>query len=247
MKIHAIIQARTGSSRLPEKVMKKLHDKTVLSHVIERVKQSNLIDNIIIATTIHERDDIIEEEAVINDVLLFRGSEDDVLARYYLAAKKNKSDVIIRITSDCPLIDPNVIDEIVDFYLKNDYEIVTNASIDISKRTYPRGLDIEVFSFNELEKAYLNAIEKYQREHVTPYIYEHNQNIYYYCNDVDYSNYRWTLDTKEDLELITKIYDSLYKGSHDFYLKDIVKLLEKNPQYVSINSHIEQKKIKDNE
>jgi len=244
MNIHAIIQARTGSSRLPKKVIKKICDKTVLSHVLERIKQSRFIDDIIVATTTHSRDDVIEHEAKNNNVLIFRGSENDVLARYYYAAKENNSDIILRITSDCPLIDPNVADIIIEFYLKNEFDVVTNAGNDISNRTYPRGLDVEVFAFKKLEEAFLNAKEKYQREHVTPYIYEKTSKVYYYCNKVDYSNYRWTLDTKEDLHLITKIYDNFYKGRHDFYFDDIIEFIKQNPQYANINSHIEQKKIK---
>ena len=180
MKIGAIIQARMGSTRLPEKVMKNLQGKTVLEHVIERVKQSKLIDEIIIATTTHERDAVIEAEALRCGVKSFRGSEDDVLSRYYYAAKENNIDVVVRITSDCPLIDPEIIDNIVIFYENNNYDIVTNAGSDVANRTYPRGLDVEIFSFDILENAYNNASEKYQREHVTPYIYEVTQNRFYY-------------------------------------------------------------------
>lgn len=244
MKIGAIIQARMGSTRLPEKVMKNLQGKTVLDHVIERVKQSKLIDEIIIATTTHERDAVIESEALRCGVKAFRGSEDDVLSRYYYAAKENNLDVVVRITSDCPLIDPIVLDEIIDFYLENNYEIVSNASSDLLTRTYPRGLDTEVFSFKVLEHAFDHAEEKYQREHVTPFIYENTNQAFYYKNSVDYSKYRWTLDTDEDLELISKVYGHLYHGVHDFYLSDIVKLFEKMPDLYGINAHIEQKKIK---
>jgi len=244
MKIGAIIQARMGSTRLPEKVMKKIAGKTVLEHVIERVKQSDLINEIIIATTTHERDDAIEAEALRCGVKVFRGSEEDVLSRYYLAAKKNNLDIIVRITSDCPLIDPIVLDEIVGYYLKHDYDIVSNAGPDICNRTYPRGLDTEVFSFEVLENAFNNATEKYQREHVTPYIYENSTNIFYYKNNIDYSKYRWTLDTDEDFKLISEIYKHMFNGKHDFYMNDIIKLFEQNPQLYEINAHVKQKEIK---
>ncbi|TAH59052.1 MAG: acylneuraminate cytidylyltransferase, partial [Gottschalkiaceae bacterium] len=214
MKIVAIIQARMGSTRLPGKVMMKIAKKTVLDHVVTRVRQSQLIDEIIIATTIEQEDDIIVEEARKIGVKTYRGSEEDVLSRYYYAAKENDADTIIRITSDCPLIDPKITDEIIKFYKKHEYEIVANASSDLSKRTFPRGLDVEIFSFSQLEIAFMKAYEKYQREHVTPYIYEKAKKIYFYKNDVDYSKYRWTLDTEEDFELICRIYDELYKGSH---------------------------------
>lgn len=244
MRIGAIIQARMGSTRLPEKVMKNLEGKTVLEHVINRVQQSKLINEIIIATTLHERDSVIEAEALRCGVKAYRGSEDDVLARYYYAAKENNLDVIVRITSDCPLIDPEVLDEIIQYYLKITNDIVSNAGSNLSNRTYPRGLDTEVFSFEILKDAFTNAKEKYQREHVTPYIYETSGTAFYYKNDIDYSKYRWTLDTEEDFELISEIYKHLYHGVHDFYLNDIVKLFEKIPELYDINAHIEQKKIK---
>lgn len=244
MKIGAIIQARMGSTRLSGKVMKDLEGKTVLEHVIDRVKQSKMIDEIIIATTTHERDSVIEVEALRCGVKAFKGSEDDVLSRYYYVAKENGLDVVVRITSDCPLIDPKVIDEIIQCYVNNDYDIVSNAGSDISKRTYPRGLDTEVFSFEVLENAFTNAKEAYQREHVTPHIYENSSNVYYYKNDIDYSKYRWTLDTDEDFKVISEIYKHLYHGEHDFYLSDIVKLFQAKPELFSINAHIEQKKIK---
>ena len=199
----AIIQARMGSTRLPGKVMKDLKGKPVLWHVIERVKQAKNIDQIIIATTIHKRDKIIHDKAMEWGIKAYKGSEEDVLARYFKAANKNDIDTVVRITSDCPLIDPQVIDEIVEYYTKNNYTLVTNAGSDLNNRTYPRGLDIEVFSFKVLEKAYENAKEKYQREHVTPYIYENHEDVFYYKNNQDLSNYRLTLDTKEDFESVS--------------------------------------------
>lgn len=244
MKIGAIIQARMGSTRLSGKVMKDLSGKTVLEHVIDRVRQSKTIEEIIIATTINDVDDRIETEALKCGVKVFRGSEDDVLARYYHAAKEHGLDIIVRVTSDCPLIDPIVLDEIISFYLKNEYQIVSNAGADLSERTYPRGLDTEVFSFDMLRNAFDNAKEVYQREHVTPYIYEMASKKYYYKNDINYSKYRWTLDTAEDYELISKVYKYFYSDKHDFYLDDIVKLFEKNPELYEINAHIEQKKLK---
>lgn len=243
MKVGAIIQARMGSTRLSGKVMMKIKGKTVLEHIIERVSQSKTIDEIIIATTVDKRDDIIVKEAFRLGIKVYRGSEEDVLSRYYYAAKENAVDVIIRITSDCPLIDPHIVDQIVNSYKNNNYDIVSNAGADLSTRTFPRGLDIEVFSFKSLEKAFRNADRQYQREHVTPFIYEYSEKLFYYKNEIDYSRHRWTLDTKEDLELITEIYENLYKGKHDFYLMDIIRLLNKEPKLFDINSHIEQKKL----
>lgn len=243
-KTAAIIQARMGSTRLPGKVMKDLKGKPVLWHVIERVKQAENIDQIIIATTIHERDKIIFEKAKECGVKAYRGSEENVLARYYEASNKCNVDTVVRITSDCPLIDPHVIDEIVEYYNKNDYTLVTNAGSNLNNRTYPRGLDTEVFSFEVLEKAYNKTEEKYQIEHVTPYIYENYDDIYYYKNNQDLSNYRLTLDTKEDLELIKALYNKLYNGKHDFYLNKIIEVLNKNKELLSLNKNIEQKELK---
>lgn len=244
MKIGAIIQARMGSTRLSGKVIKDLEGKTVLAHVIDRVKQSNMIDVIIIATTTQSRDDVIEAEALRCGVRAFRGSEDDVLSRYYYTAKEYALDAVVRVTADCPLIDPKVLDEVIHCYVNNEYDIVSNAGSDLSDRSYPRGLDTEVFSFKVLECAFINAREKYQREHVTPYIYGMSKSSYYYKNDIDYSKYRWTLDTDEDYKLISEIYKYLYRGRHDFYLYDIVKLFEAKSELFDINAHIEQKKVK---
>lgn len=233
-----------GSTRLPGKILKDLMGKTVLQHVIERVQQAKSIDEIIIATTTLDRDDVVVDEAVKCGVNYFRGSENDVLARYYGAAKGNNADIVVRITSDCPLIDPLITDKIVNFFKdKKIYDIVTNASSDLSKRTYPRGLDTEVFTFDKLEEAFKQADKQYQREHVTPYIYENSTMIYYDKNPSDYSMHRWTLDTEEDFELIKEIYRFLYKGKHNFYLSNILKLFEQHPKLIKINEHIEQKNI----
>jgi len=240
----AIIQARMGSTRLPGKVMLDLCGKTVLEHVIERVKRVKNIDQIVIATTELERDDLIVKEAEKCWVGYYRGSEDDVLRRYYYAAKENQAEIVVRITSDCPLIDPNITNEIIEFYKTHDYDLVTNAGIDEKERTYPRGLDTEVFSFEILEEAFLKADQPYQREHVTPYIYENCKNIYYYKNDVDYSQYRWTLDTEEDYKLIFHIYRQLYDPGKVFLSKDVIEYLEQNPELAMLNRHVEQKKIK---
>lgn len=233
-----------GSTRLPGKVMKNLYGKSVLAHDIERVYQAKLIEEIIIATTTDSSDDCIVAEAEKCGAKIFRGSESDVLSRYYFAAKEFGADTIVRVTSDCPLIDPHVLDEVVRYYLDNDYDIVTNAGVDLSQRTYPRGLDVEVFSYRALERAHKHATKEYQREHVTPFLYE-NGSVSIYKNTVDYSCYRWTLDTDEDWRLIKEIYLHLYHGEHNFYLAQIVEVMEKNPELYDINKNIEQKKLGD--
>lgn len=243
-KIVVIIQARVGSTRLFGKVLKEIKGKTILAHVVERVSQSKYIDQIVIATSNLKQDDNIVKEAKKLGISYFRGSESNVLSRYYHTAIHYNADIIIRITSDCPLIDPNIIDNLIKFYLEHDYSVVTNVGIDKSNRTYPRGLDTEIFSFNLLKEAFINAKENYQLEHVTPYIYENNKDIYYYKNDVNYSKYRWTVDTKEDFELIKIIYEKLYKTENNFYLEDIIKIIENNPELIEINKDIQQKEIK---
>jgi spore coat polysaccharide biosynthesis protein SpsF len=244
MKTVAIVQARMGSTRLSGKVMRVLCGKTVLEHDIERIRQSKYIDEIIIATTISKNDDIIEKESLRCGTNCFRGSEEDVLNRYYLAAKEKGADIVVRITSDCPLFDPKVLDEMLEFYNSHNYKVLTNAGIGTSQRTYPRGLDTEIFTYEALEQAYQNATEKYQKEHVTPYIYENIKEIYYYKNPIDYSKYRWTLDTEEDWKLIQSIYEYLYHGAHDFYLDKIIELMLEYPELYNINKDVEQKKIK---
>lgn len=241
MKNAVIIQARMGSTRLSGKVMKVLCDKTVLAHDIERVKIAKNVDEIIIATTNSHNDDIIEKEALKYGAKVFRGSEEDVLSRYYYAAKENNIDVVIRITSDCPLLDPNILEDMIEFFYSHSYDYMSNQAPVLEERTYPRGLDTEIFTFNKLEEAHNNARKHYQREHVTPYIYENTENKYHCKSEVNYSKYRWTLDTIEDWNLISKVYEYLYKGRHDFFLKEIVTLMEEYPELEKINNMIEQK------
>lgn len=245
LKVGAVVQTRMGSTRLPGKVMMELCGKPVIRHVIDRLKQARHLDSIVIATTLEAQDDVIAAQARENGVGCFRGSESDVLSRYYYAAKENGLDIVVRITSDCPLIDPLIIDDLVKFYKSNAYDLVANISPDVVQRTFPRGLDAEVFSFKILEEAFNKASKEYQREHVTPYIYEYGSKIYCYKSEKNYSAYRWTLDTEDDLKLIKAVYQHLYKGVHDFYLKDVLALMEKHPELSSINAHVEQKKLTD--
>lgn len=240
MKKGIIVQARTGSSRLPNKVMMELMGKEVLAHVLERLSQVKNVDIILIATTDKSSDDVIYEFCKEKSVPCFRGSEEDVLSRYYGAAIEYELDIIVRITSDCPLIDPNIIEEMLSKYEEG---ILTTGNSDLSTRTFPRGMDTEIFKFEYLKDAFENASENYQREHVTPYIYENYNNIIF-KNKNDYSKYRLTLDTKEDFELIKAVYRILYKEKHDFYLSEIIDVMEKNTELYKINYMIEQKNVK---
>jgi spore coat polysaccharide biosynthesis protein SpsF len=236
-----------GSTRLPGKVMKKIKGKTILFYIVERLRKSKLIDIIVIATSTNQIDNVIFEEAERLNVDCFRGSEDDVLLRYYNAAQKYTAENVIRITGDCPLIDPKLIDEIIGFYLENnDLDLITNAGPITEKRTFPRGLDVEVFSYDALKMAYENAKDDYQREHVTPYIYENSDKlkIYYYTAEgkLNRPDIRITLDTTEDFKFISKIIENF--KNINFSSEEIVDFLEKNPDLLKINQHVKQKKIR---
>ncbi len=169
MKIVAIVQARMGSTRLPGKALKDLHGRTMLARVVRRALRSALIDKLVVATTEKKADDVIVSECDSLGISCFRGSEDDVLDRYYQAARAFSADLIVRITSDCPLIDPEIIDRVVQAFLDNCPDYASNTI----ESTYPRGLDVEVFAFDALKKAWCEASMDFQHVHVTPYIYLH--------------------------------------------------------------------------
>ncbi|MEG1256006.1 glycosyltransferase family protein [Clostridium sp.] len=245
MKIVCIMQARVGSSRLPGKVLKNICGKTVLEHDVNRLRLADNINEIVIATTVETQDDKIVDEANRLGVKYFRGSEKDVLSRYYYAAKENNADVVIRVTSDCPCIDYNILTDMVNVFMqKNEDENIDYLNNTI-ERTFPRGYDAEIFTFKALEEAFNNAKEEYEREHVTPYLYDvsNGYKIFSYKNAEDYSQYRVTLDTVEDLEVITRIYNDLFTNGEYFSMNEVIKLLKNNPQIVSINRDIEQKKL----
>lgn len=236
-----IVQARMGSTRLPGKVLMEIKGRPVLWHVVNRLKYCKSIDRIIIATTTEKIDDAIEGFCRHNAIDFYRGSENDVLDRFYKTAERYKIDCIVRITSDCPLTDPVLIDEIITYYNQNHYDLVANLTLDDSGRTYPRGLDVEVFSFERLKDAFMNAQTQFEREHVTPYMYSATKNFYCYKNNTDYSKYRWTLDTPDDLALIAEIYQSLYNPGKIFLYSDILELINRKPELIKINQHIRQK------
>lgn len=241
MKVLAIVQARMGSSRLPGKVLKQVNGKSLLLHQVDRLKKCQKIHQIVIATTIKPEDDQIVKLCENNDIDFFRGSEDDVLERYYETRKNFGGEVIVRLTSDCPLIDPNVVDGTIQFFLDNTFDYVSNTI----ERTFPRGLDTEVFSKEVLEVAFNNATLVRDREHVTAYVYSHPEkfNVGMYKDECDYSFYRWTVDTEEDFQLIKKIFEA-YKGEEEkLNYSAIITLMENNPEWKKINEHIEQKKI----
>lgn len=242
MKTVIIVQARMTSTRLPGKVLKEVLEKPLLEYQIERLKRADRVDEIVIATTTNVTDQPILDLCNRLSIPYYRGSEDDVLARYYGAAMEHNADVIVRVTSDCPVIDPRVISSIIEFYIENrtQYDYVSNSL----KRTYPRGMDTEVFSFHCLQESFREAQATAEREHVTPFIYNTPSrfrlaNVAY---TEDQSKYRLTVDTPEDYELIRRIIEELYPLNNKFTLEDILQLFQKNSDWFLINSHIEQKK-----
>lgn len=242
MKIIAIIQARMGSTRLPNKVLKELIGEPMLVHVFNRVRQSRLVNDIIIATTLLEKDDKIVELCHDRNWSFYRGSENDVLDRYYQTAKIFKGDIIVRITSDCPIIDASLIDNILVKYFESS-QSPDYASNVYPVRTFPQGLDTEVISFKALEMSWKNDNNPVWREHVTQYIIKnpHMFNIISITNALDFSYYRWTVDTIEDFTLIKTIYEHF--GHDRFAWTAVLDFLAKNPQLLDLNKHIIQKVI----
>jgi len=243
MKIAAIIQARMGSTRLPGKVMKDISGKPMLQHIIERLTNCQLINEIIIAIA-QEKNKSLLHLTLECGAKSFMGNVKDVLDRYYQAAKKHHVDVIVRITSDCPLIDPGVVDKVIAFYLRNRFTVdyVSNRL----KPSYPRGLDTEVYSFQILREVWEKAKDEYQREHVTPFIYEHPEmfRLANVGNGEDLSYMRWTVDEEKDLEFVRKIYKGLYKEGEIFVMEDILALLAEKSQLLEINKKIKQRKLR---
>lgn len=232
----AIIQARTGATRLPNKVLLKLEDKCVLEHVINRVKKSSLIDEVIVATTININDLKIINFCSERGIRVFCGSENDVLDRFYQAAKLFNPENIVRITADCPMIDPQIIDLVIKTHFDNKADYTSNTL----KETFPDGEDIEIFKFNALKKAWIESKLTSEREHVTPYI-RNNKELFKLSNvenTINLSDKRWTLDHEEDYKLIQFVYSKLYSKNNYFGMKEILELLKKYPEVEDYNKNI---------
>jgi spore coat polysaccharide biosynthesis protein SpsF len=231
-----------GSSRLPGKVLLDLAGEPMLARVVNRVRRARCLDEVVIATTIEPADDPLATLCAARGWPCFRGSRDDVLDRYYRAALAFGADIVVRITSDCPLIEPEVIDRVVRELLDRcppaDY-----ACNDLPRRTYPRGLDVEAFRFETLKELWREDRNPTWREHVTPFLYHHPERfaIHGVLNDRDLSAMRWTVDTPEDLELVRRIYAAF---AHDsFSWQEVLTLLEENPQWLEVNRHVQQKVV----
>ncbi len=240
MKTAVIIQARMGSTRLPGKALRDIVGETMLARVVARVRRATLLDQIIIATTIEPADSAIVAECERLGVACFRGSEDDVLDRYYQAALAFDVDTIVRITSDCPLIEPAIIDQVIATFYETDADYASNTLA----RTFPRGLDIEIFKSSMLQQIWQASAKPYQRNHVTPYIYQ-NPDLFQLVgvtSDIDYGHHRWTVDTLADWQLVEAIY-SHFAPRTDFDWQDILHLLKQQPHLHAINADIEQKEL----
>lgn len=246
MKTAAIIQARMNSTRLPGKVMLDLFGKTVLSHVVKRVQACEAVDQVVVATTEQAIDKILVAETLNLGVEVFCGSENDVLDRYYRAAKQCDAEIVVRVTADCPLFDPEVLSAMfceLDRISLADFQKVYLSNTRV--RTYPRGLDAEIFNLSALELAHKEARQGFEREHVTPYMYQHPNEflIYDFKDNQNNSDHRWTLDTPEDYEFIKAVYSELYKEEELISTAEVLGLLKTRPELYKLNTHVRQKNI----
>jgi spore coat polysaccharide biosynthesis protein SpsF len=236
-KIVTVIQARSGSTRLPGKVMLDILGKPLLIRMVERVQASKLAGTLVIATTEESEDDLIANLCAQNNIHCYRGSSLDLLDRHYQAAKLFDAEAVVKIPSDCPLIDPAVIDKVLQYFIENDFDYVSN----LHPATYPDGNDVEVMKFAAIEKAWKEAEKPFEREHTTPYLWE-NPEKFTLANipwetGLDYSmSHRWTIDYPEDFVFIKSIYEHLYPVNPNFGLQDILNLTEQRPDIFALNS-----------
>jgi spore coat polysaccharide biosynthesis protein SpsF len=237
-----IIQARMRSCRLPGKVLIDLAGATVLSRVVQRLKRTELTGEVVVATTCDPSDDVIVDECDRLGVKVFRGNEEDVLDRYYCAAQAFEAETIVRITSDCPLIEPEITARTIQEFIDRRPDYASN----VLHRTFPRGLDTEVVSFEALARAWKLARKSYQRSHVTAFIYENPESFKLLSvkGHEDYSWQRWTLDTPDDLEFIRAVYKEM--GDPDnFGWREALSLLERKPELLELNGHVAQKALQE--
>lgn len=242
-RIVIILQARMGSTRLPGKILKQVLNRPLLSYQLERLRRATKADAVLTATTTARQDDQVVRLCEQENTPVYRGSEEDVLGRYYQAAKSSHADIIVRVTGDCPLIDSTVVDQVIQYFLDRwpDCDYASNSL----ERTFPRGLDVEVFSFRALERAAKEAKLPEEREHVTPYFYGHPGlfKVGSVVQSSDLSHHRWTVDTPEDLDLITRVITALYPKKPAFSTEDVLELFKEHPDWLAINAHIKQKTL----
>jgi len=241
-KIVCIIQARMASSRLPGKVLEDLGHLPVLGWMVVRARRAKLIDEIVIATTTDPSDNPVADYCRAEGVAFTRGSMPDVLDRYYQAAKQHRADVIVRLTADCPFIDPVMLDSNIQTFLDADPPLDFAANRLPLDRTVPIGLDTEICTFAALETAWKETTEKHHREHVMPYFYENPErfNILHILHEPDYGHLRWTVDTPEDLALLRRIV-TYFPGRDDFSWLDVLDVVQQHPELSEINANIQHK------
>jgi spore coat polysaccharide biosynthesis protein SpsF (cytidylyltransferase family) len=232
-KVLGVIQARTSSTRLPNKVMMPILGRPLLALQIERLRRCKALTNIVVATTADRSDNEVVDLCAAENIKVFRGSMLDVLNRFIQAARPYTPDVVVRLTGDCPLTDPDLIDQVIDEFFKQDLDYLGNCN----PATFPDGLDVEVFRFAALDTADREAVLPSHREHVTPYIrYQPNRfKVGNYSALVDRSNLRWTVDEPEDFEFVRAVYERLYPRNSSFSTEDILNLLKKEPDLQEIN------------
>jgi spore coat polysaccharide biosynthesis protein SpsF len=240
MKVVAILQARMQSTRLPGKVLLDLAGRTMLARVVRRVRRASGIDQLVVATSVASADDPIVAECRRLGVAWFRGSEPDVLDRYYQAAAAHQAEVVVRVTADCPLIDPGETGRVIRAFVEGEPDYASN----ILRRTYPRGLDTEVMSAATLARAWREADQPYQRAHVTPYVYQHPESfrLLSLTGEPDRSVHRWTVDSADDLELVRAVYRRM-EGEDGFSWHEVLGLLHAEPWLAELNRHVRHKQL----
>lgn len=242
MKTIVMIQARMNSSRLPGKVLLDLGGKPMLERVIDRASRARRVDQVCVATTTDPSDDQIAAFCASRSIACYRGSQFDVLDRFYQAARQVGAEIIVRLTADCPVIDPALIDQSISAYLENDVDFVATRLPPPWKRTYPIGQDIEVCHFTGLERAWREAKQPYEREHVMPYFYDEDGRfrILVLNHDPDYGSLRWTVDTAEDLEVLRRVFEH-FGNRDDFTWLDVLALFQHEPELAQINASVQHK------
>jgi len=238
-KIVTIIQGRMASSRLPGKVLIDIAGQPMLAHVVERARQAKTVDQVVVATTIQAEDDAIQAFCQQRGYAVSRGSLHDVLDRFYQAAVAFQADVVVRVTADCPLLDPQVVDHTVEEFLRSGVDFAANRLPPPFHRTYPIGLDTEVCTFQALERAWREAREPHEREHVMPYLYDTPDRfkILRVEYEKDYGALRWTVDTPADLELVRQIF-ARFSPRTDFTWLEVLALFEREPELAQINAEV---------
>ena len=241
MSLTAIIQARMGSSRLPGKVLRPLAGAPMLARSVERVRACPGVAAVVVATSTRDGDEPIRALCATTGIACFAGSEQDVLDRFYQAAVEHHGDPLIRITADCPLVDPSLLSRLITFFRDGSYDhagVATGAgALFLGGGRYPDGLDAECVSFAALERAWREATSTPDREHVTPYIWRHKD--LFRCGQlaspVDYSQLRWTVDNEADLALVGRIYEALYSPERAFVMEDVLRYLASHPELAATN------------